>query len=216
MLLDKFLQLFVVKEKKFFPLFIQSAENIEKAAKLLVRLNNEEDPDHRDMLARRIKECETDGDKITNTIIAELLDSFVTPFDRDDIHDLAQAMDSVLDTIRDAAKKISIYQPSGVEPKLVEISEYIVKASQRFIAITKLFETMRSSYNEIDKLCNEVKEIEHIADDIYSSFMSSLFKNEKDAVELVKKKSIVQALEDTCDAAKAVTDVVRSILVKAS
>lgn len=216
MKLDKILQLFVVKEKKFFPLFIQSAENIEKAAKLLVRLNNEEDPDHRDMLARRIKECETDGDKITNTIIAELLDSFVTPFDRDDIHDLAQAMDSVLDTIRDAAKKIAIYQPSGIEPKLVEISEYIVKASQRFISITNLFETMRDSYNEIDKLCNEVKEIEHIVDDIYSSFMSSLFKNEKDAVELVKKKSIVQALEDTCDAAKAVTDVVRSILVKAS
>lgn len=216
MLLDKFLQLFVVKERKFFPLFIQSAENIEKAAQLLVRLNNEEDPDHRNMLARRIKECETDGDQITNAIVNELINSFVTPFDRDDIHDLAQAMDSVLDTIRDAAKKIDIYQPSGVEPKLIEISEYIVKASQRFIAITKLFETMRTDYKQIDKLCNEVKEIEHIADDIYSSFMSSLFKNEKDAVELIKKKSIVQALEDTCDAAKAVTDVVRSILVKVS
>lgn len=216
MKLDKFLQLFVVKEKKFFPLFIQSAENIEKAAKLLVRLCSEEDPDHRDILARRIKECETDGDKITNTIIAELLDSFVTPFDRDDIHNLAQSLDTVLDYMRDAAKKISIYQPAGVEPKIIEMAEYLVKASQRFISITNLFETVRKDYSRIDTLCNEVKEIEHIADDLYSTFMSSLFKNEKDAIELIKKKSIVQAIEDTCDAAKAVTDVVRSIIVKAS
>ena len=77
-------------------------------------------------------------------------------------------------------------------------------------------DNMRKNAAEIDAICNEVREIEHDADDIYSSFMSHLFKEEKDTVELIKKKNIIQALEDTCDSTKVVSDLVRSILVKMS
>lgn len=214
MKLDKILQIFVVKEKRFFPLFIQSAENIVKAAHLLIEQTKEDDPDERRILSRRIKECETAGDRVTDRIIDELLDAFVTPFERDDIHNLAQDMDTVLDDIRDASKKISIYQPIGHDRKLVEMADCILRDSELFLSITQLFETMRNDVSQIDKLCDEIKEIEHTVDDIYESYMSSLFANEKDAIELVKKKNIVQALEDTCDAAKDVSDTVRTILVK--
>lgn len=214
MKLDRFLQLFVVKEKRFFPLFIQSAENIKKAAELLVEQTNEDDPDKRRILAHLIKECETAGDVITDKIIDELLDAYVTPFDRDDIHQLAEDMDTFLDTIRDASKKIAIYQPKKVSSKLISLSEYILKDAELLIEITGHFEKMRDDAKTVDDLCDKIKENEHICDDIFESYMSNLFELETNAIELVKKKNIVQALEDTSDVAKSLSNTIRSIAVK--
>jgi len=214
MKLDNFLQLFVVKEKRFFPLFQQSADNILKAAGLLLEQAKETDPDARRILAHRIKECETLGDSITNTIVDELLDAFVTPFERDDIHELAEQMDTFLDTIRDSSKKIAIYQPKDASRKLISIAEYIKEDAEILVQITGKFDTMRKEIKELDDLCDKIKETEHIVDDIYESYMSNLFEKEANAIELVKKKNIVQALEDTSDSAKALSNTIRSIIVK--
>ena len=212
---DHFLQLFVVKEKSFFPLFVQSAENISSAAALLFQQTQESDPDERRVLSHRIKERETEGDNITHQIVDVLMNAYITPFDRDDIHDLAEGMDGFLDSIRDSSKKISIYQPKQSK-KLSEIAEYISKAANLMVDATRHFDSLRKDAKEIDKICDEIKEIEHIVDDIYESYMSNLFEFEKDPIELVKKKNIAQALEDTSDVAKAVSSKIRSIVVKNS
>lgn len=214
MKIDNFLQLFVVKEKRFFPLFIESAENIVKAADLLVEQTKLENPDDRRMLAHRIKECETLGDTITDKIIDELLAAYVTPFDRDDIHELAETMDTFLDTIRDSSKKIAIYQPKENSKKLIEIAEYVSKAAGIILEITRRFDSLRKEVKAVDQLCDRIKEIEHNVDDVYETYMSNLFQYEKDAIELVRKKNIAQALEDTSDVAKSVSNVIRSIAVK--
>lgn len=216
MKIDNFLQLFVVKEKKFFPLFIQSAENIDKAADLILQQAKSDDPDERRMLAHRIKERETEGDTITKRIVDELLAAYVTPFDRDDIHELAESMDTFLDTIRDASKQIAMYQPKEPSRKLIEIAEYIKKDAEIFVEITGKFDNMRKEAKEVDELCNKIKEIEHIVDDVFESYMSNLFEFEKDAIELTKKKNIAQALEDISDKAKSTAKVIRSIAVKMS
>ncbi len=212
--LDKILQIFVVKEKKFFPLFEQSAENIKKAAELLLEQAKEDDADKRRVYAHRIKECETLGDRITDKIIDELLDAVVTPFDRDDIHTLAEDMDTFLDCIRDCSKKIAIYQPKDPSHKVIEIAEYVLKDAELLLQITGLFEQMRDKAKELDALCDNIKEIEHIVDDIYESYMSNLFEFEKDPIELVKKKNIIQAIEDISDEAKRLSSTVRNIVVK--
>lgn len=214
MKIDNFLQIFVVKEKRFFPLFIQSAENILEASKLLVEQTKTDDPDKRRILAHQIKEREVNGDSITDKIIDELMDAYVTPFDRDDIHELAESMDTFLDTIRDASKKIAIYQPKEPSKKLIEIAEYVQQDAELLVQITGKFDSMRSLVKEIDGLCDKIKEIEHIVDDVYELYMSNLFEYEQNAIELVKKKNIVQALEDTSDCAKGVSNVIRSIAVK--
>ena len=216
MKLDNFLQLFVVKEKRFFPLFIESAENIKKASDLLLEQAKSNDPDDRRMLARRIKECETTGDRITDRIIDVLMDAYVTPFDRDDIHELAEIMDTFLDTIRDSSKKIAIYQPKEPSKKLVEIAEYIKRDAEILVQITGKFDSMRKQTKEIDVLCDSIKDIEHTVDDIYESYMSNLLEFEKDAIEVIRKKNIAQALEDVSDVAKTVSSVIRSIAVKMS
>ena len=214
MKIDDILQLFVVKEKRFFPLFSKSAQNILKAADLLLQQTKEDDPDKRRSIAHRIKECEVIGDEVTDKIIDELLDAFVTPFDRDDIHELAESMDTFLDTMRDSSKKIAIYQPKEPSKKLIEIAENIKQAAELLVEITDKFDSMRKELKQIDKLCDGIKEIEHNVDDIYESYMSNLFEFEQNAVELVKKKNIAQALEDTSDVAKSVSNTIRSILVK--
>lgn len=214
MKIDKFLQLFVVKEKRFFPLFTQSAENILKAANLLLQQTKEENALKRRTYAHLIKECETRGDQITDKIIDEILDAFVTPFDRDDIHQLAEGMDTFLDCIRDCSKKIAIYQPKACSQKLIEIADYLVKDAELLVEITRHFDTMRDDVKILDELCDRIKEIEHIVDDIFESYMSNLFEMEKDYVELVKKKNLAEVLEDSTDSAKTLSNTIRSIVVK--
>lgn len=213
MKIDKLLQLFVVKEKRFFPLFIQSAENILKAADLLVKETETEDAEERRRLAHQIKECETAGDFITDNIIDELLDAFVTPFDRDDVHQLAEDMDTLLDNIRDASKKFAIYQPKK-SPELSKIAQYIQNDAEIVLEMTKKFDNMRKDVKLFDNMCDRIKVNEHICDDIYETYMSNLFENESDAIELVRKKNILQALEDTSDVAKRLSGTIRSVVVK--
>lgn len=214
MKLDKILQIFVVKEKRFFPLYIQAAENILKASDLLVNITREEDPEQRRILAHLIKDCEVVGDKVTDKIIDELLDAFVTPFDRDDVHALAEDMDTFMDNIRDASKKIAIYQPKTSSKKLIEIAEYIKKDAEILAEMTRNFDRMRDDLKWFDLKCDQIKENEHICDDIYESYMSNLFEKEPDAIELVRKKNILQALEDTSDVAKRLSGTIRGIMVK--
>ena len=140
---DHFLQLFVVKEKSFFPLFVQMADNIKKASELLVKQTAASDPDERRMLAHRIKEHETEGDAIHAKITQVLIDAYLTPFDRDDIHELAETMDSFLDCMRDSSKLIAIYQPKEPSRKLIKIAEYIDKAASLLVEITGKFDTIR-------------------------------------------------------------------------
>lgn len=214
--IDHFLQLFVVKEKSFFPLFVEAAENIKKASELLVKQTAASDPDERRMLAHRIKEYETNGDAIHAKITQVLIDAYLTPFDRDDIHELAEAMDSFLDCMRDSSKLVAIYQPKEPSRKLVMISEYIDKAADILLDITKRFDTIRKDSKIIASKCDEIKEIEHTVDDIFESYMSNLFEKEPDAKELIKKKNIAQALENTSDIAKVVSSKIRGIVVKNS
>ena len=106
---DHLLQLFVVKEKSFFPLFVQSAENIRAAAALLLQQAQEADPDERRILAHRIKEREIEGDAITHKIVDVLMNAYITPFDRDDIHDLAEGM---MRFLRGLGKKVILAKDS--------------------------------------------------------------------------------------------------------
>ena len=214
--LDHFLPLFVVTEKSFFPLFVQLAENTKKASELLVKQTSTSDPDERRMLAHRIKEHETEGDSIHAKITQVLIDAYLTPFDRDDIHELAEAMDSFLDCMRDSSKLIAIYQPKEPSRKLIQIAEYIDQAAAKLLDITGRFDTLRKDSKVIAALCDDIKEIEHTVDDIFESYMSNLFEKEPDAKELIKKKNIAQALENTSDIAKVVSSKIRGIVVKNS
>ncbi len=216
MKLDNFLQLFTVKEKKFFPLFSKQAELIVKASSYLVEITKEVDPDNRNIISHRIKELESACDTVTDNILDEVQVAFVTPFDREDIHRLASMMDTFLDLIHDSAKKFSIYQPKDTEQKLIDIAQIIYNDAVLIQNATDMFEGLRKKTAQVSDICDRIKVDEHTVDDIYEAFMSHIFQNEKDLVELVKKKNIVQALEDTSDHVKTLSEAIRTVIVKMS
>ncbi len=212
--LDRFFQLFVVKEKKFYPLYIEQAEITEKAAGLLVELLKEDSYEKRKELGKEIKKNESEGDKVAHTIFDELYKTFVTPFDRADIQQLASRVETFLDFIHDAAKKIVIYHPRSIDKVWVEIGESILEDAKILSGIMKELEFLSGKSKFLMQKCERIKEIEHEVDDLYECYMSNLFEVEKNAIELIKYKNIVQNLEDATDKAKEIGDCVKTIIVK--
>ena len=212
--LDKFFQLFVVKEKKFYPLYIEQAQTVEKAAALLVELLKEESYERRKELCREIKKNESVGDKVAHRIFDELYTTFVTPFDRADIHQLASRVEIFLDFIHDAAKKVVIYHPRSIDKVWVEIGESILEDAKILSGIMNELEYLAGKSKFIMQKCERIKEIEHEVDDLFEGYMSNLFEVEKDAIELTKYKNIIQNLEDATDKAKEIGDCVKTIIVK--
>ncbi|MBP6364723.1 MAG: DUF47 family protein [Bacteroidales bacterium] len=214
MKIDRFLQLFVVKEKKFYPLYISQTENIVVAAEELKRLYLESNYELQKESYRKIKDLETKGDQITAKIYEELNKTFVTPFDREDIHVLASRIDTFLDFIHDSARKLAMYKPLSPSKDLITIVDLILEDAKLINEIARNLEFLVKRNGEILKLCKRIKEIEHKVDELYEDYNIFLFQNEKDAIELVKNKNIVQSLEDTTDRAKEISDSIRSIIVK--
>ncbi|MDD2491026.1 MAG: DUF47 family protein [Bacteroidales bacterium] len=214
MKIDRFFQLFVVKEKKFYPLYILQTENIVAAAEELRRLYLESNYELQRESYRRIKELETKGDQIAATIYDELNKTFVTPFDREDIHVLASKIDTFLDFIHDAARKFVMYKPASPSKDLIIIVDSILEDAKLVSDIAKELENIAKKNSEILIKCKKIKEIEHKVDELYEEYNTFLFQNERDAIELVKNKNIVQSLEDATDRAKDIADSIRSIIIK--
>lgn len=214
MKIDRFLQMFVVKEKKFYPLYIQQAVYLEEAAALLIQLLKEQDHEKQNMLYKSIKAVENGGDQITRQIYEELNRTFVTPFDREDINHLGSKMDTFLDFIHDASKRIVMYRPQKINDTLLKIGQLIADDAKILRAVMEELEFIQKRPLAISEKCTQIKQIEHDVDDLYEQFMSDVFANEKDAIELIKLKNIGQVLEDATDRAKDVGDVVRGIIIK--
>lgn len=207
------LQILVPKEKKFFPLFEQAADNLVKAAILLNKLLLIDNVDDRIALGKQIKEIENDGDHITHTIFEELNTTFITPFDREDIQTLTSTMDDVLDYINGVALKVNLFKPIQISEFSIQISELILQATREIkIAVSEL-KNLKYPF-KIKEACISINDIENQADDIYHNAISSFFETEKDAIELIKKNEIIQTLEKATDKAEDVSDVLKSIIVK--
>ncbi len=208
------MQLFVVKERKFYPLYVRQAELTESAAKLLGELMGEAKPENRGKFFEQIRVLEKEGDRITARIYQELNKSFVTPFDREDINKLASQMDDLLDHIHDSARRIVLYSPVRIDISLTAIQELVLEDTHLLAGVMNDLENLRKKPAPAEERCRAVKVNEQKADGFYEAYMSTLFTNEKNFSELLKLKNIVQALEDTADAANDVANTVKGIIIK--
>ena len=114
--IDKFLKFFVPKDHSFFPLFEEDAKNLIRAAELLKDLMVSSDPTEHERISKEIKNVEHIGDEITNKTYEQLNKSFITPFDREDIHELIGNIDDVLDSINGISRRINLYKPIKLIP----------------------------------------------------------------------------------------------------
>ena len=216
MSLNSFFQFFVPKETKFYPLYIQQADYIEKAAKLLWKMMSETDLQQLENQKKEIKACETGGDQVLRDFYSQLFNTVLTPFEREDVHELAEMMDTFLDRIDDSANIILTRRFTDVDEDLNTMAVNIMSAAESLNAIIRDLEFMSNpaKRREISRLCHEIKTIEHDNDELYGSYIHKLFEQGYSLTEIIKRKDLVQVLENTTNSVKYISDKIRSIISK--
>jgi predicted phosphate transport protein (TIGR00153 family) len=211
--IDRILRLFSPKDRVFFPLFLQAADNVVDMAHVLYEIVQEEDIPKRLELIKSIERAEHKGDDITHEISNQLNTVFITPFDREDIHYLSTSIDDIADHIKDAALRIKLYQPVAMPMPLIKMSELITEGTQLVRLCIQELSTMRD-VDRIRKLNLEINNIEKQSDTIFELALTDLFSNEKDPIELIKIKDILSKIESASDRCEDIANVIDSIIVK--
>ena len=214
MSLNSFFQFFVPKEKKFYPLYQQQANYIDKASKLLRQMLIETDLERLEALKREIKDCETGGDDVLRDFYSQLFSTVLTPFEREDVHELAEMMDTFLDRIDDSANIVLTRRFLAVDEDLTTMAENIMFAAENLSTIIADLPKLYDKRKEIARLCQEIKSLEHDNDELYGNYISKLFQQDYSLTEIIKRKDLVQVLENTTNSAKYISDKIRSIISK--
>ncbi len=213
MRLDSFLQYLVPKDKKFFPLFEQGTANLVKTSNVLCQLVNTADKAKRKEYIREIEHLEHTGDNITHFIFNELGTNFITPFDREDIHELASAIDDIVDLIHGAAKRLDLYKVDEVHESMSKLAEIIMQGSQELNVAVCQLKNMKD-VSIIKEACVKMNSMENLADEVFNNSIAKLFDEEKDAVKIIKLKEILAALETATDKIEDAANVIQSIIIK--
>jgi len=206
-------QYFTPKDKNFFPLFERATANLLETTKVLVELVNTSSPERKRELFKEIERLEHVGDSITHETFHELSSNFITPFDREDIHALVTAIDDIVDYVHGSTKRIELYKVEVMTPAIVKLAELIHKCAEELNTAVKELRNLKN-ITTIKEATVRINSIENHADDIFDNALAQLFENEKNAVEVIKMKDVLSALETATDKAEDAADVINSILVK--
>jgi len=198
----------IPRDEQFYDLFQQLAARLTRAATLLNQLFRE--PQRRAEHVQAIKAAEHEADGITHEIIDRLDRTFITPFDREDIHELASKLDEVVDLLDGAARRVEIFQINEVHPPAVRLSEVVVRAAAQIEDAVKHMKDGKI----VSVKAYELKKLEEEGDAIYHESMGALFQREHDAITVIKWKELYDKVEDALDQAEDVTNVLQSIALK--
>jgi predicted phosphate transport protein (TIGR00153 family) len=202
---------FIPREEVFFPLFEESARNMVKAAQTLKELvDNWQDVEQK---INEITELEHQGDTITHQIIAQLNRTFVTPFDREDIAELAHTLDDVTDFIHAASDAMLIYKVDPPSQRAKELAGIIVEgATEIGKAMPQL--RHRSQLKQIFERCVELNRLENEADRVYRSALAELFSDARDVARVIQWREIYQHMESATDRCEDVANVLEGVAIK--
>ena len=205
------------KEGKYFDLFNAHAELITQGGKALSNLIGAlvNQPDQATRFADDIDTLERNADAITHDTLSQLHTSFITPFDRDEIHQLINGMDDILDIIQDVAESISLYDIQKVPVEAKQMADVTEKCCATVQSVVKLLHSMDNA-PAILKLCHEIDELETEADRALRTAMSKLFREEPDVREVIKLKQIYEILESVTDRCKDVAGTIEAIVLENS
>lgn len=198
-------------EGKFFELFIQHADLCVKGAKEMVALmTNFDDLENR---VHAIETIEKQADQVTHITLEMLHKTFITPLDRDDIHQLITRMDDILDLLEDAAQTISLYDIKAITPEAKRLAELCLTCTEKVKSAVGLLHNMDNS-REILTICADIDRLESDADHVMRAAMSKLFRDEPDVRNLIKLKAIYEILETVTDRCEDVANILEGIIVQ--
>jgi uncharacterized protein Yka (UPF0111/DUF47 family) len=207
------MKIFMPKDRVFYTLFEQVADTMGKMGKVLKEVVKEPDFDKRAGLISQIEDLEHVNDDFTHQIFTELGRNFITPFDREDIHYLATALDDVCDYIFATAKKINFYKVNPNDQGIQKMADLIEQGSDQIRTAIHELRNMRDM-RKITEALVKVNSIENQADDIFDLSIERLFETEPDAKEVIKKREIYQVMEIVTDKCEDAANVIESIIIK--
>jgi predicted phosphate transport protein (TIGR00153 family) len=197
------------KEEAFFDLFKQAAHNVIEGSRLLKELM--EDYANVQQKIERIKEVEHIGDGITHDIALRLNQTFLTPLDREDIHDLASALDDILDAVEAVADRFAIYKIAQPTESAIRLGDILYRAS---VAVGRGVDHIAMSHEEVKEYGVQVNSLENEADRVSRDAISELFEKEANPIAVIKWKEIYETFEAGTDRCEDVANVIERIVLK--
>jgi len=200
----------IPRETKFFDLFAEVAANVTEAARLLRGILD--DFDNVPARVEKLKALERRGDDMTHAIITKLNQTFITPFDREDIHRLASSLDDVLDFVNAAGQRLVVYNFCSAPPRASELAAIIVRQVEELSKAVSLLEKNK----HVLEHCVEVNRLENEADRVCRQVIGRLFEQEKDPIALIKMKELYEVLEMATDKAEDAANVLEAVVLKSA
>lgn len=200
----------IPRETKFFELFAEMAQNVMVGARQLRDLlqNYSDVP----AAVQRIKDTEHKGDEIAHAVFVKLNSTFITPFDREDIHTLTSSLDDVLDFINAAASRLVTYKVADPPVEAVELANIVLRQAEELAKAVALLE----KGDALLKYCVEINRLENEADAIARAAIGRLFENEADPIRLIKHKELLEVLEMATDKAEDAANVLEAVVLKSA
>ncbi|MCF8293784.1 MAG: DUF47 family protein [Chitinophagaceae bacterium] len=207
------LNFFQPRDRVFYGLFEKVVETNKVMAIYLNEFVNTSDFEAREVVLKKIENLEHQNDENTHQIFTELGRNFITPFDREDIHYLASALDDIADYIYASAKKINLYKVDPRDKGIHKMAELIEQGTEAIRISVLELRTMKN-IGIITTALVKVNSLENQADEVYDTSIEGLFANENDAKEVIKKREIFHALETATDKCEDAANVIESIIIK--
>ena len=204
-----FLQRLMPRDGDFFVLFRKQAENVVQGAQAFVSLLEHYTgvPEQ----VQRVKALEHAGDEITHQIFRKLNQTFITPFDREDMYQLGSTLDDVIDLIDAAASRFVLYRVSGVRSGTIELAQVLAAAT---VELKTAIHSMEKTQDRALLHVIEINRLENESDRICRTLIAQLFEEEKDPVQIIKWKEIFEVIETAVDKCEDVSNVIESVILK--
>ena len=198
------------KDTKFFDMFADMAKNLTEGAHLLQDILK----DFKDVEGRvqQLHDLEHKGDEMTHSILVKLNQTFITPLDREDIHHLASAMDDVIDYMHAAGERLVMYKIQAAPQAAAELAGVIIKQCEQLEKAVSILD----KHDKVLEICVEINRLENEADQIGRKALAELFAREKDPIELIKIKELIEVLETATDKAEDAANVLESVVLKSA
>ena len=201
---------FIPRETKFFRMFEEVSANLNQGARLLHDMLK--NPSNLAEQVDKLQEIEHRGDEMTHAIFTKLNQTFITPFDREDIHTLASSLDDVLDFVNSAGTRLKMYKITNPPPPAAELAALIVAQAEE---LGKGVDILQKN-QQVIPCCMEINRLENEADRIGRHAIAELFENEKDPIQLIKLKELYEVLESATDRAEDAANVLETVALKSA
>ncbi len=212
-LFSRFIALVSPSSGNYFVLFNELAACSVRGAKVLAKMSAVNDPVAFEQHFQEIRKIESEADEFTKTILLSLHKTFITPFDRSEIKDLAMALDDMIDYMEDIPQRATLYGAGEFTPEMSTLGQIAVRATEKVQEAVALLSDMNNA-ERILKICQEIGEIESEADSVMRAGMSHLFVEVSDARALIRAKELYELFEDAVDRCEDVADVIHGVVLE--